>query len=211
MFTCDFRNDIIMGYGCDASIDTSKDECSIESTFTNKRNLRFLNITSSNLRQMPIGLGDYFPKITTLIINCSWLRLFIKDDLKPFGSNLKTLIIQGSSLMSIDADLFEYTTNLQHVHIESGNMENIHEKTFEPIRKTLKNLIVNFPCVGYRNEDDGDDISSTIQDMKIYCFHPNYTPSDEIFKCKYYPNSNRTISGELTTWCIILWMVWTFF
>lgn len=51
------------------------------------------------------------------------------------------------------------------------------------IRNSLETIRINFPCVGFRYEDEKMEILRLIDSMKKMCFHKDYTSSNFV-KCK---------------------------
>jgi hypothetical protein len=191
---CLYRTDVSWGFGCDVkfiNINFVKD-CTLNNVTgllnhnKTKDDVKFLNVTSKQLRYFPTGMAYVFKNIEILHVSCPKIRHISRDDLRPFGKRLKHLALPRSAIASI-GNVFESTPNVEYFHIESLNMENVDYQTFETIRDKLNTLIVNFPCTGYQLLDEKREILHLIDGMKSSCFHEMYRAT--IFVgCKNFSN-----------------------
>lgn len=189
---CVYQNDPNFGFGCNVRSFKNEflDDCYLSQVegqldiVKNNDDVKFLNITSKNLRNFPIGLEIFFPNLEIIILSCAKLKQITHENLKPFGNKLKYLALSESAIVSIEGNLFKSTPKIFFLQIESRNLENINKNVFEPIKLSLKVLKVHLPCVGFLHEDENEDILNLIKEIKNSCYHPHYSSQNFTKQCK---------------------------
>lgn len=110
-------------------------------------------ILDSSVKFIPSGIKNHLPKLSVLKIHRSGLLRLKKENLKEFGIELQHLDLWNNEISTIDADLFEYNTNLKYVNLKWNKFRFIAPQFFENL-KSFKNLaVVEFNPAGCINQD----------------------------------------------------------
>lgn len=109
----------------------------------------FLNGISdiTRFRFIPAGFMIHFPNLIALNITDSNLISIIKENLQEFGSSLEVLDLSFNLLISIDADLFEYNSNIKYVGFNGNPLRYIEPAFFTNLLNLKSVENVNFNSV----------------------------------------------------------------
>lgn len=134
-----------------------------KSEITDNYEIMGLTIHSSSVKFIPNGIKSLFPNLKALNIGSSGLQCVTKKDLKEFGDFLVNLDLEGNEITSIDADLFDYNTNLIYISLSENAIKHIDTGFFENLRKLNNVERAYFDSAGCMNQefDTLDDGSMT--------------------------------------------------
>lgn len=113
-------------------------------------------------RQLPAGIGTFFPNIRTIQIYNSSLEKITKDDLKAF-TFLEHLLIQNNPrLKTLEADLFQYSTRLVSIDLSQNNVEFIGRRILQPLKSLSKAQFKGNKCI-----DTGYELLTKLLCLKL--------------------------------------------
>lgn len=99
---------------------------------------------------MPKLIGKSFPNLIFIeFIDCDLIELN-KNDLQQFGANLESINLSGNSLTKLNAGLFEFNPNLDHIKLNSNPLKMIEIEFFNNLGKLkkLNDFMLSGGCVG---------------------------------------------------------------
>lgn len=100
----------------------------------------------STVNFFPQNLANVLPNLETIQINYANLKEITSDDLRPFGDKLKNLWLGINDLELIEADLFDYTPNIEWIYLENNKIKNVESGALGKLQK-LKNFnFIKNPC-----------------------------------------------------------------
>lgn len=135
------------------------------SAATNLPKIRSLAIIFGTVKFIPSGLKSKFINLKALSIKYSGLLSINKENLREFGSSLEYLSLSCNLLISIDADLFDYSANLKVIGLRDNPIQFIEPGFFANIKSLKSVVIVNFNPTSCTNQRF--DISER-HDMKTF-------------------------------------------
>lgn len=151
-----------------------------------------------NLGRFPLGIKKYFPNIETLLlITNTDLKEVSAEDLKPFGEDLRFILLGQNSIEIIDFDLFRYNPNLELISFYANPIRHIDDGAFDNLPK-LQTLIMNkISCAGdtATNEDRLSTLK-LIRTAETNCKDPSIAKErEEIQKLKYEIQKTQGLLG----------------
>lgn len=94
---------------------------------------------ATEVKLIPSGIKRLFPNLKVLVIhNCDLLSVS-KEILKEFGNFLEGLDLPYNKIISIDADLLKYNSNLKGIWLNDNPILHIEPEFFTNL-KNLKNI-----------------------------------------------------------------------
>ena len=137
-----------------------------------------LNIFLQTVHYLPKGLGRFFPKLKTLVVEASNLKSLEKDDLKNIPS-LIALYLNKNDLESLDGDLFKFNPTLHYISFQNNKLENVGEKLLQGLTNLSTAHFGNNSCINEIANSD-EEIPELVKKLQTQC------PSTEEMKKKFY-------------------------
>lgn len=128
---------------CEESLIVSTSDASMssvlhKSVIATVTKIEGLYIDGASVKFIPHGIHFFFPILRVLWIRSCGLLSVNKENLKPFGDFLEYLRLEENEITSIDADLFEYNTNLKFIDLSYNPLRFIAVEFIENLMK-MKN------------------------------------------------------------------------
>lgn len=193
IINCDFKVHATYGFGCEAtSIDISRplEVERVRGLTRANDSIKYFIAKSDDITELPYNLEQFFPKLETINLDFPHLNRICSEDLKVFGENLKSLILQNSEVEYIPDDLFSSSPNVTYIYLKSSKDVKVGKNVFKPLNK-LRTMTVRFEC----EEDDAatrQNVEEMISRMEIACYDPKYRAPTQ---CK----SDRSPTSTSTT------------
>lgn len=127
----------------------------------------------STINFFPQNLENVLPNTETIQINNANLKEITRDDLRPFGEKLKNLWLGTNDLELIEADLFDFTPNIEWIYLENNKIKNVESGALGKLHK-LKNFnFVKNPC---HTGEAGSlvDVKYLIAEVEFKCEQTSY-------------------------------------
>lgn len=139
------------------------------SEVTNLDNVEGLGIFKATVKFIPTNLGKKIPNLKFLEITLSGLLSVNKENFREFGDSLRGINLAGNKIISIDADLFEYNSNLYIIQLVQNPLRHIEPEFFHNL-KNLKNISeVDLESAGCMNQQF-DKRFGTSHNMEIFAW-----------------------------------------
>lgn len=152
------------------------------------QDVKFFSANSRKLQFLAENLHKFFPYLDSISIKSPEFREILKEDLAPFGQNLRMLSLANTKLEDLPADLFDNNPYLGHLYIESNVFKHIDKRMFSAVPR-LYFLVVKFPCFASQTRDNR--IENAIINLDIRCFvrdfQHNYLDRDLIIRMEGPP------------------------
>lgn len=97
---------------------------------------------------IPRGITSKLPNLKVLNFENNYIQSLNKDNLKEFGSKLEYLSLRNNKLTSIDADLFQYNSNLRVVYLNGNPIRNIEPQFFANLKNIQQIVYMSFMSAG---------------------------------------------------------------
>lgn len=167
-YTCDVQNENLI---------TSKDDRTITSIvgqnkkgFTDSDVLRFTSIHKT-VNYFPKDITKFYKNIQIVEIYSGDLKEITKDDLKPFGENLKVLTLLYNHIEVIESNLFQFNPNLKDVNLGNNRIRHIESGGLNGLQKLDNKLIseVFFNRKAFEFERNPCKQLDTVDETEIKC------------------------------------------
>jgi len=100
----------------------------------------------TELKFFPQGITKFFKNVRNVFIHHAKITSITKEDLKPFGQQLKEFYLGPSELEVIDADLFDYTQNLEKIYLHNNKIKHVSSGAFNNLPKLTTLWFSSNPC-----------------------------------------------------------------
>lgn len=119
-------------------------------------------------------ITTFFRNINALTLYGSNLLTVDKNDLRPFGHNLKFLYLGLNQLEVLDSDLFDYTPNLEFFFVYYNKIKSVGNGTFDKLQRLSKLNFEHNSCAGGVARDRSAVIN-LIANIERQCRKPDPT------------------------------------
>lgn len=109
-------------------------------------NRHILSIQRQTLHYIPNGIAKLFPGLLSLDISDSNLKVIKQANLKPFNK-LQELALVHNDLETLDADLFDFNTELVFLNLAYNRIKFVGENVLTPLTKLQSALFNGNICV----------------------------------------------------------------
>lgn len=151
-FNCAFQyvtwNSIARVYRCSARVIQTDGPLQITGQHLQGRSdqdVEVFLVSFQELPQIPEGIESFFPNLIGFQIYMSRLRTVSKHVLKY--PSLRTLRLSHNNLVTLDSDLFAYTSKLENIDFDSNSLQHIGRNLLTGVDKlTHADFSIN-PCI----------------------------------------------------------------
>lgn len=133
-------------------------------------NVEFFQVKNSSLQFLPRGLHETFPSLKFISITAENFTEILRDDLKPFGENLITLLLFKTKIMNFPVDLFKDTPNIGLLTLEAPighEVGHVKREMFDSI-ENLFLLSIKFTCITAVDHRRGE-IENLLENIEFRC------------------------------------------
>lgn len=116
----------------------------------------------------PQDIKLFFKNLNQISVQSSNIAIISKDDLKPFGSQLKNVYFQSNKIEAIEADMFELSPNLEIIYLTSNKIKYIGNGAFSSLNKLKLLSLSENPCYSGVSSDRST-IIRTIPQIESQC------------------------------------------
>lgn len=78
----------------------------------------------------PQNIQNVFKNLIYLSIQSANISTISKNDLKPFGGQLKRVYFSSNNIEAIEEDLFEFTPNMEEIYVSGNKIKYVGPGTF---------------------------------------------------------------------------------
>lgn len=143
-YTCDVQNPILITSSEDRLISEARGQHDLGKSNDDVKVFRSGN---NQINFFPRGLTNVLKNIDTVWIYNGGLQEITKEDLKPFGGNLRNFFISQNSIEFITSDLLKFNRNLEHLIVNYNQISHIDSGAFDGLEKLHSIDFTVNPCM----------------------------------------------------------------
>lgn len=173
--------------------------------------VKFFYAAQMQINFFPQNLHKSLQHLETIQIKEANLKEVTSHDLRPFGDKLRNLWLGYNDIELIEADLFEFTPNIEWIYLERNKIKNVESGAFDGLAKLVKFNFEKNPCHG-GEVSDKTGVSYLVADIEFKCQQTSYLlekerarREGEVRELKEEIRELRRIVGECRNWVIFLW------
>lgn len=132
----------------------------------------------------PKNIKKYFNNVQKILISAANISRLTKQDLQPFGSQLKYFLFADNKLEEVPKDLFDYTPNIEHLQLQTNLIKFVEDGAFSKLQQ-LKFLYFQVnPCHSGYAENDRKAVVKLIREIEGKCkeLPPTTTEKNELLE-----------------------------
>lgn len=122
-----------------------------------------------SFRTIPLNIGNYFPKLTKLVITESNLSNLTRSGLSQF-KELAILHIEKSDIQLLEAGLFADNEKIVQIKILDSKIAHVHENTFK-YSEELELIEFDNLCatINYQNVESKERFNNFVENLVVEC------------------------------------------
>lgn len=109
--------------------------------------VKYFHSNGKKTNFFPRQLGNFFKNLNKTFISHTDIKSLTKDDLQFLGGDLKTFAIYYTLIEWLEADVFEYTPNLETIYLHSNKIKYVERGTFDQLKQLSNVVFNNNPCI----------------------------------------------------------------
>jgi len=117
-----------------------------ESGYSNDDVEYYFQNVATELKFFPQSITKFFKNVRDVTIRNTKITAITKEDLKIFGEQLRRLTFEKNNLEVIDADLFDYTPNLEYISLTNNKIKHVGSGIFNNLQKLTRLYYHDNPC-----------------------------------------------------------------
>lgn len=124
-------------------------------------------------QKFPRNIASFFENVEMVDIYEAELKEIKNEDLRQFGSKLKSLWLMNNELRRLESNLFMYNPNIEWINLSDNDIIHVDIGTFSILTKLDKLYFKNNPCVS-DGASDASKLTALISNIDTECKSVDY-------------------------------------